>query len=161
MSQAELRQLLVRHAAFWSGEGTEPLIHTEPFTPLEELSNLPLADGTLASEGRQITPDLINPELHYRPDLGKESPIRGDFLSGISPPGLCWTEAILGCPVRIVTGGPWADPFVSDPEQFREMSPSKPWLSKLDQFVEYLTERTGGDYPIVQPPKPSCPRAHA
>ena len=92
---------------------------------------------------------MIDPELFYNGDLGKASPVRGDFLSGLAPPGLCWTEAIVGCPVSIVTGGPWAGPFVSNPSQFLDMKPSEPWLFKLDQFIDYLSKRTGGGYPII------------
>ncbi|HJN30242.1 MAG TPA: hypothetical protein QF604_20245 [Candidatus Latescibacteria bacterium] len=77
--------------------------------------------------------------------------IRGDFMAGQGPPGMCWTEAAFGCPVRIVTGGPWAEPFAEDWRDTSLPAPDQDWIDKLGAFVEYLVEGADGRYAITQP----------
>jgi hypothetical protein len=53
--------------------------------------------------------------------------------------------------VRVVTGGPWAEPFAADWRAPGRRAPDERWLAKLDAFVDLLAGRAGGRYPIVQP----------
>lgn len=151
MATEDLKPLLERHEAFWNGEGEEPLIRVTPHVPLQDKGSVPLTDGSRAAEGAFISPDAIDPARFYGKGRGPDAARNGDFLAGVSPPHLCWTEAILGCPVRIVTGGPWAEPFVEDVNHPGALEPDERWLAKLDQFVDYLGERAGGRHAVVQP----------
>ena len=166
----DLKGMLKRHEAFWRGEGERALRQVTAFQPLEEQGNLPLADGSRAKEGQALTPDMIDPRRFYGdaepmrrrglPDVasggrsagdGEGSPIRGDFMTGSAPPGLCWTEAIIGCPVRMVTGGAWAEPFFEEKGDPADLQPDARWLGKLDEFVDFLVGRADGRYPVGQP----------
>ena len=151
MATDDLKALLKRHEAFWTGEGEEALISVTPHSSLKGSGGIPLADGSRAAEGQFITPDLIDPRRFYGEDKGRRSAVSGDFLGGAGPPHLCWTEAIVGCPVRVVTGGPWAEPSERDWTDIDGLRPDESWLEKLDEFVDFLAERAGGRYPIVQP----------
>ena len=108
MAGDRLEQVLERHRDFWNGKGTTPLVQTSPHSTLKSGKAPPLTDGRRATEGDYITPESIAPEAFYGSGTGPESAVHGDFVVGASPPHLCWTEAIVGCPVQKVIGGPWA-----------------------------------------------------
>ena len=151
MDADKLPELLKRHEAFWKGEGDAPLKQVTTHTPLTSQQGIPLADGSRVAEGASIAPEQIDPARFYGEASGPDAAVRGDFITGAAPPHLCWTEAILGCPVRVVTGGPWAEPFAIAWNQPNELCPDARWLEKLDAFVDALVERAAGRYPIVQP----------
>ncbi len=150
MVQTDLESLLSRHEAFWRREGPGPLVLKVDHKPLEERGGIPLADGTSAQEGHLITPELLQPRTFYADPPGPEL-IHGDFIAGEGPPGLCWTEGAMGCPVRMVTGGAWADRFIEQWDAASSIVPDEDWLRKLDEFMDYLNERSQGRYPLVQP----------
>lgn len=150
MKEARLQPLLERHEAFWRREGSEPLKQVTVHVPLAVREGIPLADGGQVAEGAFIVPEQLDPGQFY----GQGEPVSavfGDFIAGVAPPHLCWTEAILGCPVQVVTGGPWAEPFAADWTRPDELHPDQRWLQRLDDFVDLLVERAEGDYPVVQP----------
>ncbi len=147
----DLKGLLKRHEAFWRGEGERALRQVTAHAPLREQGGIPLTDGGRAREGQYITPDLIDPRRFYGENGGAGSVISGDFMAGSAPPGLCWTEAILGCPVRVVTGGPWAEPFFEEGTDLGRLTADERWLKKLDAFVDFLVARAGGRHPVGQP----------
>ena len=151
MATDELKQLLKRHEAFWGGKEGVLLEQVTEHRPLGESGGIPLADGNRASEGQEITPESIEPDRFYGESSGPRNPLQGDFIAGASPPHLCWSEAILGCPVRIVTGGPWAEAFDVSWTAIERLVPNERWLKKLDSFVDFLAERTAGSLPVVQP----------
>ena len=105
-------------------------------------------------DGCLITPELLEPSRFYGDHQTREV-IHGDFMVGEGPPGMCWTEAAFGCPIRIVTGGPWAESWVEDcVEDWHDealVAPDQDWIDKLGAFVEYLVDRADGRYPITQP----------
>ena len=150
MNNPQLTSLLRRHEMFWRREGDRPLKRVRPHVPLEDRGGIPLADGSRSQDGQQITPDLIDPGRFYG-GAGPSSPLNGDFIAGEAPPAICWTEAILGCPVRMVPGGAWADPFFGDWDGLDKLAPREDWLQKLDAFLELLNTRSGGRYPLIQP----------
>ena len=147
----ELENLLERHAAFWNPEAKIRLEEVTQHRPLGNRQGIPLADGSRSREGQWITPDSIDPRRFYGEAIGLQDLVRGDFVAGMGPPHLCWTEAVLGCPVRIVTGGPWAEPFAADWRTPEQVVPDQQWLVKLDAFVDFLVQRTAGKSPVVQP----------
>ncbi|MBT3343478.1 MAG: hypothetical protein HOH74_29245 [Gemmatimonadetes bacterium] len=118
--------------------------------PLGERGGIPLADGSRPQEGIQVTPDQLDPALFCQ-DTSLPSLIRGDFMAGQGPPGMCWTEAAFGCPVSIVTGGPWAEAFIDDWRQTPPPAPDPLWIDKLEEFVEFLVARAAGQLPVTQP----------
>ena len=150
MATTDLKKLLQRHEGFWKREGDRPLKSVVPHVPLEDRGGIPMADGTRAQDGQLITPDLIDPARFYG-GTGPSSPLHGNFITGEAPPAICWTEAILGCPIKMVPGGAWADPFFGDWDQLHTLAPSSDWLLKLDAFMELLNERAQGRYPLIQP----------
>ena len=151
MATDDLKQLLERHRAFWNGGGEKLLRRVTPHVPLQEKGSIPLADDSTATEGQYITPELIEPRRFYSEASKPGTVVNGDFIVGTGPPGLCWTEAILGCRVQVVRGGPWAQPFLNDWTDIEPLKADEAWLEKLVEFVEFLAARAGGSYPIVQP----------
>lgn len=156
MATDELKGLLERHAAFWNRGEKVLLKQVSEYRPLgkgggEGRKSLPLADGSQSEEGQFITPEMIDPQRFYGDWQGPKNVVHGDFIAGAGPPHLCWTEAMVGCPVRVVTGGPWAEPFAADWRAPERLQPDARWLDKLDAFVDFLAERAAGKCPIVQP----------
>ena len=150
MSDNGLADLLTRHEGFWQREGDAPLMSVVEHRPLGERGGIPLADGTTSAEGCLVTPDLLEPARFYGEPASFEV-VRGDFMGGQGPPGMCWTEGAFGCPVRIVTGGPWAEPFVVDWRDERPIEPDQRWIDKLATFVDFLVKRAYGRHPVTQP----------
>ncbi|HIF77530.1 MAG TPA: hypothetical protein EYQ36_07825 [Sulfitobacter sp.] len=150
MKNNRLQKLLERHEAFWRGEGDGPLQQVTDHVPLAAREGIPLADGSRVSEGAFIAPEQLDPGRFYG-DGGIGPAVSGDFIRGAAPPHFCWTEAILGCPVQVVTGGPWAEPFAADWTRPDELAVDERWLHRLDDFVDALVERADGRYPVVQP----------
>jgi hypothetical protein len=150
MNETRLQQLLSRHQDFWRRQGEAPLMSVTAHRPLEERGGIPLADGSISTDGLWVTPELLDPARFHDQDSITDV-VRGDFLAGQGPPAMCWTEAAFGCPVRIVTGGPWAESFVDDWHEERTFEPEQSWIDKLGSFVEYLVQRSDGRYPIIQP----------
>ena len=148
---SDLEACLQRHKAFWRGEGELALVRTSEYRPLKDMSVIPLADGREAVEGDEIVPGAIDPARFLSGRAPLASVVAGDFLSGEGPPHLCWSEAVLGCPIRVATGGPWAEPFAESPEQLLQRKPDAEWLARLEAFVTALADRAGGRYPVTQP----------
>lgn len=148
----DVKHLLKRHAAFWRMEG-EALIDVGRYAPLEKGDGVPLPDGRRVSDNMTITPEMVEPELFlagYRPP---RSPVDADFFHAWAPYGLCWMEAIMGCPIQVSVGSIWSRPFLTDwrdPERLR-VTPNNPWLQKLLQFTRLLTEKTRGRVPVTLP----------
>ena len=149
-SDQALATLLKRHEAFWRREGDAPLRSVKEHRPLGERGGIPLADGSRSHEDMLVTPALLDPARSY--GTGElPSLLRGDFMASLGPPGMCWTEAAFGCPVRIVTGGPWAEAFISNWRQSPPPSPNPLWIDKLEEFVDFLVPRAAGKLPVTQP----------
>jgi hypothetical protein len=151
MSETRMTEMLDRHRAFWNREGDSPLQSVAEHRPLEDRGGIPLADGDRSSEGQLISPDLVDPGQFYAGRLPPEDVLRGDFFVSEGPPGLCWTEAAMGCPIRIATGGPWADHFLSASQASSPILPVADWLAKLDAFMDLLNTRSQERYPLTQP----------
>jgi len=151
MATGDLKRLQERHEAFWRGEGDTPLKRVTTHVPLKKLGSIPLSNGRRAEEGQYITPDLIDPQQFFGTSNGQRQAVNGDFIRSAGPPHLCWTEAVLGCPIRVVTGGPWAESFDRDWTDIGRGCADERWLEKLDAFVDLLAARANGAYPIVQP----------
>lgn len=81
------------------------------------------------------------------------SAFNGDFIHGLAPYDLCWTEAILGCPIRWSQGFIWSEPFLNDWQELDKLrlSPDNPWLSKLLEIASLLVDQAQGRYPVCQP----------
>ncbi|MEW6753927.1 MAG: uroporphyrinogen decarboxylase family protein [Candidatus Latescibacterota bacterium] len=147
----EIRPLLERHRAFWEAGARVLLESVGKHHPLAASGGIPLANGGHAREGEHLSPERIDPERFYGEGLERGALVRGDFVGGVGIPHLCWTEAIVGCPVRVVTGGPWAQPFGRDWRRPAELEPDSPWLGLLTDFTALLLRRTGGNRPVIQP----------
>ncbi|MFC1526789.1 hypothetical protein ACFL6X_08285 [Candidatus Latescibacterota bacterium] len=155
MSEDQLPQLIERHTAWWD-RSTCTLLeqvseYTPPATSESKPPGLPLADGTRSVEGQVIPPELIDPTQFYNGLPADVTPVHGDFIGGMSPPHLCWTEATVGCPVRVAAGGPWAEPIAADWRNPSRIEADPRWLEKLEEFVRLLVERAQGRCPVTQP----------
>jgi hypothetical protein len=86
-----------------------------------------------------------------------ESLIDQGLLCGLQLPGVCWTEALLGCPVRMETGGAWAERFLLDRSDVTHLldrgnDPANDlWIAAFRRSVRNLAEQAAGRFPLVQP----------
>jgi len=144
---SELAAVLERHAAWWRREA--PLLTRVEGTPLGDLW-LPLADGTLAAEDVDLTPELL--DVH-RLAGERQSPgpleVFGDRICTADPfSRMPWVEAILGAPVRAtIRGGSMRTrPFIRTWQEW-ERAPTRRdegWFSLLMRLTDMLVERSGG-----------------
>jgi hypothetical protein len=153
MNKDETHQaLLERHGAFWTRHPVaEPILRVRPHRPL----------GWGGHFGRYVRPfgegELIEPErMTFEPDE-PAALVDGPLFCGLQLPGVCWTEALLGCPVRMETGGAWAERFLFGPDDVRRVldraragQPS-PWLKRFREAVSAFAEMAKGRFPLVQP----------
>ena len=155
MSESELRELIERHTAWWTRSNCVVLEQVSEYTPPSttppEPRTLPLAGGARLEEGQIVAPDQIDPAQFYGDSPGEVTAARGDFMGGMSPPHLCWTEAAVGCPVRLVAGGPWAEPMAADWRELSRLETDSVWLEKLEAFTRLLANRARGRCPVTQP----------
>ena len=154
----DLKRLLKRHAGFWEMEATgRPLMSVTPYQPMQRPRKRGrfLWGGRTIEEGERITPDMVDIRHFVGGEL--DSVVDGDFIRGAGLPGLCWTEALLGCPVRMGTGGVWAEHFLDDWPDLKSLRAEQglrddnPWLEKFREGTRMLVERAKGRYPIVHP----------
>jgi hypothetical protein len=139
-----IERLLDRHRGFWLRESIDgPLLRLSPYSPLKRESDLPLRGGRVATDGILLTPEAIDAKLIAEWQGIPSSPTDGDLLTSVAPIGLCWNEAILGCPIRVNAGSVWANAFIRDWDdvdriQFDERNP---WLKKLLELTSLLVEK--------------------
>lgn len=154
--QDDLKRLLKRHGNFWRMEPADrPLMSVVPYQPMrrpQEREGI-LWGGRHFEEGERITPDSV--DLHHVRGEEPDSIVHGDFIRGVNLPGICWTEAVLGCPVRMGAGGVWAEHFLDWTDVKSLCAGGKlwgdnPWLEKYREGTRILAEQAEGRYPIVQ-----------
>jgi len=160
----DFENLKERHTAFWEMKNADaPLMSVGRYHPLQPRAPIPLADGTTATEGRRLTPDLIDhvqlAAIHGQPS----SAFAGDFVHGVAPYDMCWAEVITGCPLYWMAGHVWTTPCEDDGAQYVRLrsedggwehlrvAPDNVWLHKLLTLTRLLVERAQGRYPITQP----------
>jgi len=151
----KLDYLMDLHRAFWSMENSEPLLNVEQYTPLRRDLKIPLSDGRLVSDNVTLYPDLIDPKLFVEKmeQYEKSSLIYGNFIETLAPYDLCWTQAFIGCPIRVSSGKTWAEPFLKDLTKidFSSLNIDRKWFEKLLEFTEVLVKYSAGRYPVVHP----------
>ncbi len=155
MGQGELEAVVDLHRRFWRmQQGEQPIVRVRPHRPLGFGGNSGRTLPSLA-EG-----DAIDPErLTFDAVLADEptSLLDGLFFNGFQLPGVCWTEALFGCPVRMERGGAWAERFLhghaETVERCRRGEPAgdDPWLSRFGQGTAILAGRARGRLPVIQP----------
>lgn len=141
--------LCARHCQFWKMEPVgQPLLSVGRHSELQERTPFPLAGGRLVAEGDLIRPEDVAPE----PLVGGQPAalVAGDFIQGVAPYDLCWTEVIAGCPLRWRSGYVWAEPFLAGPNPL-EMVAEDPWLARLLEITRLQVELAQGQYPVCQP----------
>lgn len=147
------KALLARHAAWWERRG---MLYAE--TPNASLGPLwlPLADGTLAQEDLDLTPEMLDLDrLAGEPLPPGPLEFCGDQIRTQAPYArVPWVEAILGCPIRatIQGGSMRSRAFVADWEDWRrrDRGRGRAWLECLLELTELLVARSGGRYAVVQ-----------
>ena len=135
-----------------------PLMSVGRYHPLQPRAPIPLADGTRATEGRQLTPDLIDPAQLAAVHGQLSSAFAGDFVHGVAPYDMCWAEVITGCPLYWMAGHVWTTPIEefmgSWVHEFMEqlrVTTDNAWLDRLLSITRLLVERAQGRYPVTQP----------
>ncbi len=152
MKPAAINRLIKRHKAFWEmDEAEKPLIKLSPYTSLTR-QGLPLRGGRFAVDNVRLTPEIVDVKAVAEWQEVPEKPVEGDLFTSVAPFGLCWTEAAVGCPIRMSVGSVWADPFLEslgdvDNLQF---NPRNPWLLKLNELTNLLVEKTRGRSYVTQ-----------
>ena len=147
--------ILARHRDFWSGKGL--LVRTRPYVPVVNVC-VPLAGEGTAVGDVYLEPHMLNPEdflpqrfaTRENRDEGESLPMDGDVFKIQGPFKIPWTEAIMGCPVKLLpeSGASWAEKFLedlSDLESFR-LQPNNSWLGKLVDFTRCLADHAAGRY---------------
>jgi hypothetical protein len=149
----EAERLLDRHAAWWQRSGS--LISTTPSSPLGDLW-LPLADGSVAIEDLDLTPDLLDLDrlagtaqaagpLEYRD---------ARFHTRAPYARVPWVEAILGTPIRAtIQGGSMRTlAFIENWAEWerQESHRDETWFDTLKRLTELLVQRSGGRYAVAQ-----------
>lgn len=154
MSGLSLEEALRMHMLFWRMSNSRPLIRLGRYEPLRRDVAIPLADGRLVTDGVFLEPQLIEPKLFIKYlDINFDPPIlSGDFIRTLAPADLCWTQAFIGCPIRVSAGKVWAEPIIQDMENiYVYMKINDKWLQKFLEFTSALVEFSRGRLPVVQP----------
>ena len=151
---AGFEAILARHRDFWRGKGL--LVHTRPHVPVES-ARVPLAGAGVAESDVYLEPEMLLaedfvPKPADPPTSGSNAPdpCEGDVLKIRGPFKIPWTEAIMGCPVKLVpaSGASWSERFLddlADVDRLR-MTPDNAWLAKLVDFTRALVEGAEGRY---------------
>lgn len=151
-SREQLERVFHRHRAFWEMEEVnQPLLSVGTYQDLEPRAPFPLADGQLVAEGDRLVPEKVSPRHLVSPREGPVLLVEGDFIQGVAPYDLCWTEAIEGCPLRWRAGHVWAEPFLEELDWAIRLSPDDPWLGKLLEITRLQADQAQGHYPVCQP----------
>jgi len=107
-------------------------------------------------EGRPLTPDDF-PVEPYLDDCDRLFDLHeacgGDFIWSASAFwGIPWLEAAIGCPILAdhSTGSIRSEPppGYRGPDDIPAFDPSTPWMSKAVEFIDRMSERSAGRWPI-------------
>lgn len=141
-----------RHRSFWQRDYVgKPLIRVDSYFPLKQ-QGLPLPGGKFAKDGVYITPEMVDAKIIAEWQGVPISAMSGDLFASVEPLGLCWNEAILGCPIKINVGSVWAAPFLkgwSDLDCL-QFDPRNPWLLRLLELTRLLNEKVKGRSFVTQ-----------
>ncbi len=142
-----------RHGDWWRRE--ECLYTRATGTPLGDLW-LPLADGTIAQQDMDLTPDMLDLERLVGDPLepGSLGHSGDQFYTAAPFSRVPWMEAILGAPIRatIQGGSMRAHPVINmwQDWDFGAEHIDHAWLDILLRLTELLVARSGGQRAVVQ-----------
>jgi len=144
--------LLKRHSDWWQRKGTlYTVVQGEPLGSLW----LPLADGTLAQEDLEITPEMLDVNRLTGPLL-EPGPLElmGDLFQTVTPYSrVPWVEAILGAPIRatIQGGSMRTHAFIDNWKGWeqRTVRVDHAWFDLLKLLTELLVEKSSGRRALV------------
>jgi len=145
------KALIARHAAWWQRKGA--LAQIGPAAPLGDLW-LPLADGTLATQDVDLTPEMLDYDRLAGEPLAPGPLERvGDLFAERAPyTRVPWVEAILGCPIRatIQGGSMRTHSFIRDWDEWknRPIRRHEGWFDALKHLTELLVMRSSGRYAV-------------
>jgi hypothetical protein len=136
-------------------EAEQPLMGTYPYSPLRRDDVVPLRDGRLVSNDAYITPQNLDTEAYVKmmfKAIENRGRMRTDFIRELSPPDLCWTQAFIGCPVRVSVGKTWAESISLDWEDVEKLrlTMENEWLQLMLKFATLLVQNARGRYPVTQ-----------
>lgn len=138
-----------RHRLFWEmAPVPAPLLSVGRYGELREREPFPLVGGGLVEEGNLVRPEDLAPE--HLAGGRCSALVAGDFIQGVAPYDLCWTEVIAGCPLRWRAGHVWAEPFLAEPGDL-SLAAEDPWLARLLEITRLQVALAGGEYPVCQP----------
>lgn len=137
--------LLARHAAWWSRQSRLVAHLHEP-----ELSQLwlPLADGTIAGEDLDLTPDMLDLDRLAGVEPGSDTQVSEDDLLAVRVPygRVPWMEAIAGCPIRalVKAGSMRTRPILNDWHDLGRLPDLRNdrWLDALTALIERMVHRS-------------------
>ncbi len=146
--------LIEAHRRWWRREGN--LLTRERGEPLGDLW-LPLADGTIATEDMDLTPEMLDVEALVGPAL-EAGPLRisGDRFATTTAFGrVPWVEAVLGGPIHATLqgGSMRTKPFIEQWEDWHGVAAHRDaaWYELLLHMTEVLVARSGGRHAVVAP----------
>ncbi|MBN2295159.1 MAG: hypothetical protein JXM70_22205 [Pirellulales bacterium] len=142
-----INDVLRSHCDFWEGKGR--LIRTRPYMPVTE-ARVPLARCGISEKDIYLEPDMLDPR-DFLPDRTSNTCLTdGDVFSIRGPYKIPWTEAIMGCPIKLVpqSGASWAESCLTDLSDIEHLrlKHDNPWLQKLVDFTQVISQRHTEDY---------------
>ncbi|MDP6110703.1 MAG: uroporphyrinogen decarboxylase family protein [Planctomycetota bacterium] len=149
-----MQSVLNRHSAFWQMEDvSQPLMSVGEYHPLQSRRPLQLSNGLEIEQNTELRPDRLDTEYFTGLSGSPDNAFQGDFIRGSTPYDICWTEAIIGCPIVWKAGYPWSEPISEclDDLTILEINEDNPWLAKLLDVTKCLAEKSNGRYPVCQP----------
>lgn len=147
-------QIMEKHRAFWRGQCG--LVRRRPYVPAGPLKIVLLNTRSgQADEECPVAPDMLDssglPDLE--PGLQGTNgvmPVEGDSFVVKAPLKFPWTEAILGCPIKLLrsSGCFWVEHCALGVDDLsrRQWRADNPWLLKLVEMMATLVKNSPGKY---------------
>jgi hypothetical protein len=142
-----------RMAAFWERTDVdEPLIRTLHLPEIAQQPLLSRSIGRMLAEGEWVEPGSVDGRAMAQALL----PIDDSAAPYVQSLGIydsCWSQAAMGCRVRIHGGRPWAEPMSGDVDRIVAQSEAScaAWSQELLQAVEAAVATADGRCPIGGP----------
>ncbi|OQA01236.1 MAG: Uroporphyrinogen decarboxylase (URO-D) [Planctomycetes bacterium ADurb.Bin412] len=104
--------------------------------------------------GKAVRPEDIRADLFLKDcdRLYETHQNLGDYPYVAAPfAGMAWLEAIMGCPIQASDTNLWAEPCISQWDQWHWQKPDRqnPWYQKLIELMQALVEHSRGRYQVA------------
>jgi hypothetical protein len=163
--------ILARHRAFWERAEEDSIL----YATFQSARSAPLpfvlrqSDGSYVTDAECLEPHMIDVAAMID-EVANWEPCRLDGMlrsqgqwllhAGVgdtipfsgSPPKIPWVEAMLGCPIKLVDGEIWIEPYPGDPEDVIRRGANfehNPWFQLYLEFLRQLQARISSRFPVT------------